>query len=228
LAGCLPLAVFLIYSAGNAVARSSGWRFSLPVDWVIIVYFAAALAYLPSRLAAISSAVPHVEESNQAAMRPALGAALLGALFLLGLAVPLAERLLPARDLATYTQQAAAALTKEGVLSESVLADFLTQKNAVLLSGMDLYPRFYRPFGRVYYLDDTPADMKYLHFWLVNRADTQIILPASLPPDGFPHAAYVSVLGCDMGRYVQARAIVLHGAQDRLYLSEPRVGFACP
>ena len=228
LTGWLPLAAFLVYSAGNALARSSGWRFSLPVDWAVIVYFAAALAYLPARLAVSAGGLPSVEESRQASVRPALGAALLGGLFLLGLAVPLAERLIPARDLAPYAQQAAAALTKEGILSEAALADFLAQKDAVLLSGMDLYPRFYRPFGRIYYLDDTPADMKYLHFWLINQEDTQVILPVDLPPNGFPHGAYVSVLGCDMGRYVQARVIILHGARAKVYLPEPKGDFACP
>ncbi|MGH2581859.1 MAG: hypothetical protein ACRDFQ_03060, partial [Anaerolineales bacterium] len=34
-AGWLPFTVFLFYSAGNALARSSGWRFLLPVDWII-------------------------------------------------------------------------------------------------------------------------------------------------------------------------------------------------
>lgn len=228
LAGWLPLAAFLVYSAGNALARSSGWRFSLPMDWVIVVYFAIALAYLPSRLAAITGGRSSAEESRQAAVHPALGAGVSVGLFLLGLAVPMAERIIPMHDLTPYSRQAAAALTGQGILSEAELADFLTQKNAVLLSGMDLYPRFHRPFGRIYYLDDTPADMKYLHFWLINQEDGQVILPVDLPPNNFPHAAYISVLGCRMETYIQARAIIVHGVQGKTYLPDLDEGWACP
>ena len=38
--GLLPLAVNLGYTLANGISRFSGWRYNLPVDWVIYFYFA--------------------------------------------------------------------------------------------------------------------------------------------------------------------------------------------
>jgi 4-amino-4-deoxy-L-arabinose transferase-like glycosyltransferase len=224
LAGWLPLALFLVYSVGNALARSSGWRFSLPMDWVIPVYASIALAYIPSRLNSVDDAPAAAKRD---ATPPALGAFLLLGLFLAGAAVPLAERLIPARDLESLTQQADETLAQQGILSAPELAHFLEQENAVQLSGLALYPRFYRPNGRIY-LDDLPGDEKYLHFWLINKDDFQIVLPMDLPPDHFPQASYVTVIGCRVDAYLQARAVILHETGEQVLLPVSSEIFSCP
>ena len=224
LAGWLPLALFLVYSAGNALARSSGWRFSLPMDWVIPVYASIALAYIPSRLNSVDDAPAAAKRD---ATPPALGAFLLLGLFLAGAAVPLAERLISARDLESLTQQAEETLAQQGILSAPELAHFLEQENAVQLSGLALYPRFYRPNGRIY-LDDMPGDEKYLHFWLINKDDFQIVLPMDLPPDHFPQASYVTVIGCRVDAYLQARAVILHETGEQVLLPVSSEIFSCP
>jgi hypothetical protein len=48
--GLLPLAVLLAYFAANAIARTSGGRYLVPADWILLIYYAVALAELVSLL----------------------------------------------------------------------------------------------------------------------------------------------------------------------------------
>jgi hypothetical protein len=42
--GLLPLAVLFIYHAANALARTSGGRYLVPIDWILVAYYALGLA----------------------------------------------------------------------------------------------------------------------------------------------------------------------------------------
>lgn len=44
--GLVPLAVFIIYHSANALARTSGGRYLVPIDWVLVAYYAFGLAEL--------------------------------------------------------------------------------------------------------------------------------------------------------------------------------------
>ena len=39
----VPLSLGVIYGLGSAIARLSGWRYNMPVDWVGIVYYSTGL-----------------------------------------------------------------------------------------------------------------------------------------------------------------------------------------
>src|SRR5690606_28618422 len=55
--GLLPLVITRAYSLSNAIARNSGWRYVLPVDWTGYFYFAVgALALFAWTLAALGRA----------------------------------------------------------------------------------------------------------------------------------------------------------------------------
>ena len=43
LMGVLPLTFFLGYNLANALGRTSGGRYIVPVDWIIILYFVIGL-----------------------------------------------------------------------------------------------------------------------------------------------------------------------------------------
>ncbi|HET6845588.1 MAG TPA: hypothetical protein VFH29_02060, partial [Anaerolineales bacterium] len=101
--GLLPLAVFLIYHGANAVARTSGGRYLVPVDWILVCYFALGMAELvrvssslwDSRTEAIAAPA-----SASAAAAPAWSTRqllILPALFLIGGLIPLAGMLYPLR-----------------------------------------------------------------------------------------------------------------------------------
>ena len=229
LAGWVPLLVFVIYQAGNALARTSGWRFALPVDWITLVYFCVAIAYLPSKVSLLfNSSSPALVDHTQPKEKKTVYPAVFLFLLLIGFSVPLAELLIPKQSFAGLKGEAQIALTQSNILTSDQLSQFLEQQNSVLISGIALYPRYYKPDGSIY-IADMPEDFKYLHFWLLNDDDIQVVLPREKPPELFPHASSVSILGCSNGGYVSAWAVVLHTEMDdQVILQQPLRPLVCP
>lgn len=228
--GIFPLITFLTYSLGNALVRSSGWRFNQPADWIILVYFSVALAYLPSTIKLLfkqnSPNETHVEIRN-VAEAGTLHVLILAALFLLGASVPVAERLIPARNFSSYTNEVAAALTRESIVSVDEIETFLEQEDAVLLTGIALYPRYVQPNSRFKPLEGLNDD-RYLHFWLINQGDYQIVLPLQNLPENIPHTATVSILGCLEEGYIATAAVIVHEPSTQIFLRVPETSFTCP
>ena len=229
LAGWVPLLVFVTYQAGNALARTSGWRFALPVDWITLMYFCVALSYLPSKMGLLfqpsSSALVNYTLSKE---KNSVYPMVFLFLFLIGASVPLAERLIPQQSFEGLKGEAQTALAQRNILTSAQLTQFLEQKNAVFISGIALYPRYYKPDGSIY-IADMPEDFKYLHFWLINEDDIQVVLPREKPPEIFPHASSVSILGCTDGSYISAWAVVLHTETgEQVVLQQPSPPFVCP
>jgi len=104
---------------------------------------------------------------------------------------------------------------------------FLSQENAVLVSGLALYPRYFRPNGR-FHLADTPDHYKYLHFWIINNDDDQIVFPLQNPPDIFPHASTISVLGCKEDNYISAWSVIIHTPSKQILIQNPQSALICP
>ncbi len=229
LAGWYPLLVFLVYQAGNALARTSGWRFALPVDWITLMYFCIALAYLPSKIGLLSaSQSPALVDYRSSKKMFSVYPAVFLFLFFIGISIPLAERLIPPQNFDDLMSESQNTLIQNNILTSDQITQFLEQKNAVLLSGIALYPRYYKPDGSIY-LADMPEDFRYLHFWMINDGEIQIVLPREKPPEFFPHASAVSVLGCADGRYISAWAVILKTeAGEQVILQEPARPFACP
>jgi 4-amino-4-deoxy-L-arabinose transferase-like glycosyltransferase len=229
LAGWYPFLVFVIYQAGNALARTSGWRFALPVDWITLMYFCIALSYLPSKIGLLfeplSSPLVDYRLPKQTGFAYPV---VFFFLFLIGISVPLAERLIPAGNFDYLMDETKTILAKENILTPDQFTAFLEQKNAVFLSGIALYPRYYKPDGSIYF-SDMPDDFRYLHFWLINEGDVQIVLPREKPPEFFPHAATVSVIGCANGSHVSAWAVVINTETGKqIVLQEPLPPLSCP
>lgn len=229
IAGWYPLLVFVIYQAGNALARTSGWRFALPVDWITLMYYCIALSYLPSKIGLLFSRQNPIDtDVPRSTRRNSAFPAIFLLLFFIGTSVPLAERLIPEQNFDYLMDESKSVLVEKNILSADQLTQFLNQKNAVLLSGLALYPRYYKPNGEIY-LADMPEDFRYLHFWLLNDYDLQIVLPKEKPPEFFPHASTVSVIGCTHGNFISALAVILKTETgEQVLLQEPPSTFECP
>lgn len=229
LAGWYPLLVFVVYQAGNALARTSGWRFALPVDWITLTYFCIALAYLPSKIGLLfASHPPALVDYRSSKKMFSIYPAIFLFLFLIGFSIPLAERLIPTQNFDDLMSETQNTLIQNNILTPDQITQFLEQKNAILLSGIALYPRYYKPDGSIY-LADMPEDFRYLHFWMINDDQIQIVLPREKPPEFFPHASTVSVLGCADGSFISAWAVVLKTeAGEQIILQEPARPLACP
>jgi len=224
--GWYPFLFFLVYQAGNAVARTSGWRFSLPVDWIIVFYVSVGLAYLPSMLT-------KAERMDTDSLVGGTGfsswsrAALFLLLFFAGLSLPLADNFISKRNFGEVTQDAKEALMSRNILTSVQMDNFLSQKDTVVISGLDLYPRYFRPNGNIY-IADMPEDFRYLHFWLLQNDDVQVLLPRDKPPEFFPHAATVVVFGCSNGDYTRALIVGIQTGQGwEFVFAEPMPELYC-
>ena len=229
-AGWFPFAAFLFYSAGNALVRTSGWRFSLPVDWVVLVYYSIALAYLPIRIKSAFNESIFVNSASR--ISPVThnsfsGVIVFCILILAGASVPIAERLISAKDFSNLDVKAKERLLLENILPQEEIQTFLEQENAVFYSGMALYPRYIGDRNRIY-LAYAPDDFTFFHFWLINDDDNQIVLPLQNSPDVFPHTSTVSVIGCRENNYILAWAVVLHTPEEKIIVQEPRSSLSCP
>jgi hypothetical protein len=228
LAGWFPFMAFIFYSGGNALVRSSGWRFSLPVDWTILAYYCIALAYLPGKMGAVlQPGKPSTPPPADTRQRSFLLSIIFALLFLAGASVPIAERLIPNRDFETFDVEARSSMFQTQIVSPTELGAFLQQKDAVFVSGIALYPRYYRPDSHIY-LADMPTDFSYLHLLLLSRGHEQVVLPLKNVPGAIPNASPVSVLGCRAEGYISAWAVLVHSQPEQILIRDPRNSLHCP
>lgn len=238
-AGLFPLWVEVIYALSSAVGRQSGWRFILPVDWVVVLYFAIGLGQATQWAAGVVFQPALSPENTSSAIFPNRHYGWLAALlfvFLAGGTFPLVEALVPRRFTPQYEQSLdLAAQAQQGKLTETLEIDALDdarleQAGLLRISGRALYPRFYRrgegemSTGSAAYF---PRPFDRLAFILINDQIVQAVLPAEDAPDVFPHAADVQVIGCMRERYFEAWAVILPGAAPQVIRRSPGDAEAC-
>jgi hypothetical protein len=229
-AGMALLLMNFSYNFSHALARNSGWRYLLPVDWM--VYMLAAVGLVEAALAvllvmgvpagrlrpllATRAAAPAAPASGSPRRAAVLAAG--AALLLTGSLLPLVEVLVPRR----YPEQPRPALAAEfirrvegsgpGLLASS-LESFVEQPETVLLKGRALYPRFYAAGEGEPQTAKTgyePLPYPRTLFQLAsNEYYGLVVLRADQPPDHLPNAADVIVLGCLEQGYLDARAVLV-------------------
>ena len=168
--GMIPFLIHIVYNLGNAFALTSGFRFILPVDWIMLFYFAlgcAAVLDFLNRLLLFNFAKPIPEASPETSENaegndlpklesplseiPANNTAKTGQgwrfvctsllLVLIGAILPLCEIAIPRR----YSQKTPEELqAKWNSLGESSLdLSKYPAEDLVILEGRAFYPRYY-------------------------------------------------------------------------------------
>ncbi len=154
-AGLVPLVLNLGYYASNALGRTSGSRYLLPVDWTLYFYFLLSIILLYESGAHLRSTLPvdqtlALTQPAEHKRQPLPLLAYAGLLLLLGSLVPLINLSFP--DLYSKQQQdavktqlfASPQFTTKIALTEQ--SEQLLKKNSArLYKGRMLYPR-YRDF----------------------------------------------------------------------------------
>jgi hypothetical protein len=216
-----PIFLSLGYSLTVAAARFSGWRYILPADWIVIVFYALGLSQIIIFLWALfRDLFPRIQfafavRPVNPAIPPKTEMALIGIFVLIGLSLPVSEALIPERysDLdrsqmvKLYDQQPRG----QGLPSADSVAQFLEQPEAVALYGMAVYPRYYRAgigVGERSAGAYVVRDYNRVGFILLDPIEEQIVLAVSESPSAFPHAEQVLVIGCQMGDHVEALIVV--------------------
>lgn len=243
IAGLAPLAALVGYSAANALARTSGARYLVPFDWVIYFYFALGLLQLTLL------AVVFFNGLRRPAVQPDAGAPQparlsvyryftpLALLLAAGMALPLASRGMPPR-LPAWTRAElsekilAAPLPAE--IDRGVIERALADPNAVLVSGLGLYPRFFSDREDVFFATlgegGLPAESHRLGLTLLTAERPMgIALPMAGDPGYFPHGEHMIVLGCRTDNRVDALVVLTDDPDHPVYGRAPwPADFTCP
>ncbi len=243
-AGLAPLVVLLAYFATNALARVSGSRYLVPVDWAIVFYYGLGLVTL-TRWAALFLGLPFEtppafaaalapRAGGTRAWRPVLGG---GALLLaLGASLLVVEPLFPQRYPAQPDQAILDQLLQRGTLQQAGIQPQdpanLLATGGVVARGRLLYPKYYEIHqGDACLLHRSfEGDFSYprLVFQLIGPVSGCVILPHPYLSTPIPDGADVYVLGCYDGQDIQAQAIVIEGNQDTILTRSPARAWSCP
>ncbi|HSV85884.1 MAG TPA: hypothetical protein VLH85_04875 [Levilinea sp.] len=247
--GLLPLLVFLGYAAANALARTSGGRYIVPMDWVILVYYAIGLYQVTVWALALLQKQPQnfpfysiAQEKpatpfGQPFIRQALPVIYsLMIIIALGALIPLSETFFPKRYPAQSSQSlvemaAAKPVVQNAGLTTASLQAFMQTEDAVALTGRLLYPRFFF-HNQGIPMDDWPyrvQEYPRLAFFVIGPHGSHFaVLPLSEVPEEVASGADVVLFGCAQKRPIQVLFLLLRGNQEQLYLREPSAPMECP
>ncbi len=240
-AGLAPLVFFLAYQAVNALGRTSGGRYLVPVDWVVLVYYLLGFVAVGEAAAVLLGIQPKTAQQTKSMAPPAsvlphpwrrsLGVIL--TCLLVGAMVPLSGHLFPRRYPAVSPKQLTGEIVQGGYaralgVDQATLESFIGQ-NGVIYAGRALYPRFYGRDDILYFTDAVIRQKGFprLDFLLLTpQKSVPVVLPELDSPQ-IPNAADVIVLGCENPNYVQALAVVVKG-QPGLQRRWPDAPLSCP
>ncbi len=251
-AGLLPLAVQAGYFAANGLARNSGARYLVAVDWVELVYYSLGLLLLTEMaLRLLNQREPvRVIFNDEAALEGApqtgwknwLRSGSFGALALsVAILIPTIGSLIPER----YPR-----MSREAVLAKVISLDvldvdhaqvetFLQDPAARAWIGRGIYPRFYRSHQGeplAYYngkalatpLQSRDYDRLTLTV-LTPEREYNVVLPTGAV-DSFPDGADVAVFGCwdNPDYYLDALAVVVLTDPPVVFTRDSQLSLTCP
>lgn len=215
--GLLPLAVNLGYTLANGISRFSGWRYNMPVDWVIYFYFAIGAMEILGELTLLFGAKhekafpaylqPQAKSISLPDFHPQYVLILLAFAFV-GSFPWLAKGLAQPRYTASQTELIAK-LESKGYSAEEVNA-FLSNPKALLTEGRMLYPRLYRRYEGMSSANPWQAyavrDFSRIGFILLNDQRSEMIFVTKEVLD-FPQGADTIILACQADGYFNVRVV---------------------
>jgi len=216
LAGLIPVLVELLYYLANALARTSGSRYLVPVDWVVYFYYGLGLMQLTEWLLTLitghkrfnkeTSQIPVINQARSYWVTPVFS------LFILGVLMPLSGALIPHRYPSLNKREAYTALQANVSLidlgfSQNEFRDFLNNSDSVIFQGRLLYPRYFLANEglcvKCFILDAAFRDRSYprLTFVVLGPFSAGVVVEMTDLPENFrrldlSNAPDVWVVGC--------------------------------
>jgi len=247
LAGLVPLGTFIFYDLSNAFARTSGGRYVVPIDWVVLFYFALGLFQVVQWGMGLSGFSPGDDVKNSSTVpngdgavwtwEPIKKAPLIILVFLLiGTSLPALSQIYPRRYVAQTRNEMITLLDQEGYLQKmgfdkDALTALSRQSSAFkIINGRALYPRSFWENEGIPKKRNPYSVMGFprIAFMVVGpHGASAVILPQEDIPY-FPNAADVYVLGCQKDDYIDALAVLVLDDQQVVYVRQPSSPLECP
>jgi hypothetical protein len=243
LSGFIPMVMMLAYYVMNALARTSGGRYLVPVDWVVIFYYFLGILTLIEIVSAMlrpnffTQVISPTNLESVILFDRAAWAKIFGVVVvftLIGALIPLSGSFFERR----YSPLTRKELSKQVVvqagnqlgISGLELNKFLTIPRSVILQGRVLYSREFdkdRGFAVSIYPFYHPKPYPRMLFTLIGpNGETPSIFP-SIQAAPIPNVSDAIVLGCRENDYVQVWAVLLTN-KNLLIKSTPATPLTCP
>jgi hypothetical protein len=240
LQGLAPLAIFVAYTMSNALARTSGGRYLVPADWLLILYYLLGVFHVISwgvnmlgKSWSIFAAGPQIRTPDMRGLRSGIMIAFI-VLVALGSLLPLSELLYLPRYRALNPVETLASnrpLVEEAGLNYHDLDTFLQNPGANILIGRALYPRFYKMnqgnYQGIFYPFHTLAFPRTAFKLIGLAGEHSVVLPGEMP-EYLPHASDVLVLGCNGTEYFDALMVIVLDDNEAAYSRHPEAPLGCP
>ena len=246
--GLIPIFSQLSYNFSTAAARYSGGRYLIPVDWIILLYYAIGLIEITFSILLLLNVdistnqfknilADKEKNKKEKTLKQMLfeGIVISGFFLIIGSSLPLAEIFIPEK----YPLLSDTAMHEkfEQQLKETPLAENELQTIIKLMSNEDMflgygraiYPRFYQANDGEPLSDKTGyrvLDYARFTFLLVSPTNSLVILKDEESPQVFPNASDVMVLGCPQGNYIDA-ALVILPEENAFYTAGNLADFTC-
>ncbi len=249
-AGLFPVAVFGIYQMANALGRTSGGRYIVPVDWVLVLLFCLGLFSLGlwlvakmgwMRLATVTRPERGMSETTGGdASSRRLSLVACASLLGLGLLLLLPDVAFKREFVAQSREQLVERLFSYDLNgNDAYVLEFLKDQKSVILNGEILYPRYYNvgggevPTGYPYQILDFPR----LAFVFIGPGKLHNAIMAAPAPDNTDrpairfslNTAHAILLGCADKTNVDVVMLVFYEQPDVvIYSRQPAAPPSCP
>jgi len=243
--GLLPLFINVGFTLNLALARVSGWRYNLPVDWAVLFYYALGIAQVVFwmlllvkkrgfvlKFLGISSGKSVKKSASQKTPHKVRFLIAVLLLLLAGSSFLIIERLSHPRYTTVTLLDVIGAIesTNAAVLDQQKVIDLIDSGIAKAIIGRALYPRYYSTGDgepeRDFVLID-PMDFERITFYLIGPNPASVILRVNSPDIDLPSSSDVMVVRCAGSPEAAAIVVMNEEGGRKLYLSSD-LSKSCP
>jgi hypothetical protein len=222
-----PVLLALGYILSVSIVRLSGWRFILPSDWLMLIFYSMGLVQVGKVLSSVFSGAQYQEVVDEFTIQKNTPfkwgiPLLLGLVFVtIGLGVTMGNVFFRSR----YTEKTAQQILREydeiypqsqAVLSPQDLRDFIENDEAITINGRALFPTFLTKgagFQSVFAPAFDEQAFSRFAFYVTGSQGIGGSIPLDAPPELFLGFEDVIVFGCHTegryGDYIDVLAVVL-------------------
>ncbi len=245
LAGLIPFGVYVAFNFFLAIARTSGGRYIVPIEWIVLLYYGLGIYQIGLSFINLIGIkiIQDKEDKVMNCVNIKKGVFMVLPFFLFILMMTIMDQSIPPRYEPLTKSEVIDKISADGLLDGSKipidqLRTFIESPDSVAYFGRNLYPRYYIEGEGEYSSSKTVySHFKFprIGFLLIGPFENQaVLMPLSSVPDYFPHAADTLVVGCinqtNRLNTIDAYLVIVEGDDNEsmIYSREPEVPMSCP